>query len=46
MIVNEIMKRLIEENSYNYFDLALGSENYKFVMGGIEHFNYSIVNKK
>ena len=45
MIVNEIIKKLIEENSYNHFDLALGSENYKYVMGGKEHYNYTIIYK-
>lgn len=41
ILINETIKHLIKENKYNVFDLAQGNENYKYVMGGIEHYKFS-----
>ena len=40
MLINETMKSLIAEKSSCCLDLAIGNENYKFVMGGVPHYNY------
>lgn len=41
LLINETIKRLINENISNCLDLAIGNENYKFVMGGVSHINYN-----
>ena len=39
LMINETVKKLIEKG-ITCLDLAIGNENYKFVMGGEGNFNY------
>ena len=42
ILINEVIKELIQE-SVNYLDLARGNEQYKYMMGGETHLNYTIL---
>jgi len=40
ILITEAIKFLTENHNYKYFDLSRGDERYKFMYGGIEHYNY------
>lgn len=43
LLINETIKNLIENTKIHCLDLAIGNEKYKFVMGGISHYNYKFI---
>lgn len=41
ILITKTIKFLMENHDYKFFDLSRGDERYKYIYGGIEHFNFS-----
>lgn len=46
ILINEVIKYLINNTEINVLDLSQGEEEYKYKMGGSQHLTYTFISKK